>query len=69
MWFSIDLSNAEAVALKFQNNGNSKNSFISEIKIMKKLKKHKIFSKFIDELIFNDKIILVETLLGPDLDK
>lgn len=69
VWFGINLANAEAVALKFQNNINSKDSFILEIKIMEKLKKHNIFAKFIDKLIFNNKIILVETLLGPDLDK
>lgn len=69
VWFGINLANAEAVALKFQNNVKSKDLFNLQIKIMEKLKKHKIFAQLQDTLIFNNKVILVETLLGPDLDK
>ena len=46
VWFGINLVNAEAVALKFQNNCKTKDLFNLEIKIMKKLKNTKFSYKF-----------------------
>ena len=51
--FSINIVNAEALAIKYQNNDKSTDLFYLEITIMKKLKKYKIFAKLQDNFILN----------------
>ena len=69
VWFGVNVDNAKPVAIKYQNNNKSKKSFLSEIMVMKKLKKYKIFTKLENKLLLQDKIFLIETLLGPNLDR
>lgn len=69
VWFGINIKNAIPIAIKVQNNINSKDSFKLEILIMNILKKYKIFPKLYKELIINEKIFLIETLFFPNIEK
>ena len=69
VWFGIDVKNARPVAIKTSNEEKRNSAFKTEIAIMKKLSKYKIFSKIYEEIILNNRIYLIETLQGPDLCK
>lgn len=67
--FGIDVKGANPVAIKTQKNLNSKNSFNTEILVMNKLKKYKVFPKLYEKINLNEKIFLIETLLLPNIEK
>ena len=69
VWFGIDVKNARPVAIKASNEEKRNSTFQTEIAIMKKLAKYKLFSKVYDQIILNKRIYLIETLQGPDLYK
>lgn len=69
VWFGIDFKNARPVAIKTSNEEKRNNALKTEIAIMKKLSKYKIFSKIYKQIILNNRIYLIETLQGPDLYK
>ena len=69
VYFGLDFKNAKAVAIKISNEKKRNSSLNTEILIMKKLSKYKIFSKIYHQVFMNERIYLVESLQGPDLYK
>ena len=69
VWFGLDVKNANAVAIKAQNNTTSDSSFDLEISVMNKLRKYKIFSILFNKFYVNNKVYLIETLHLPTIEK
>lgn len=69
VWFGIDASKSNLVAIKSENKAELTSIIEFEIEIMNKLEKFEIFSKFYDKIEFFDRIFLVETLHGPTVEK
>ena len=69
VYFGIDIKSAKPVAIKASNEEKRNKTLEVEISLMKKLSKHKLFSKIFDYYILDNKIFLIETLQGPDINK
>ena len=69
VYFGINMKTARPVAIKASNEQKRNNTLEFEITIMQKLAKYKLFSKIFARYVLNNRIFLVETLQGPDINK
>lgn len=69
VFFGINIPTARAVAIKASNGEKRNSSLKTEIIMMKKLSKYKVFCKFYQKFLLDDRVFIAETLQGPSLYK